>query len=228
MIVSIDGQKFQSVDEFSADLKNNQNKEVDFGFFNFDTFETIYKKVKVGSADESGAILKISYTPYDVQYHQPIFFIKYNNTPAAGVSMTYDFFLYQFKALGSLIKNAVQTGNYTKVSQNVGGLPAVGDEINQVVKYQAYQVLIPLTALFSMNLAMLNVLPFPALDGGQLLFASIERSRRKRFKDEFLERVNFIGFVILMGFGLFITLKDVVQLNWLESIINSIRMALGR
>jgi regulator of sigma E protease len=75
---------------------------------------------------------------------------------------------------------------------------------------------------------MFNVLPFPALDGGQLLFAVIERIRRKKFSDSFLNRVNFIGFALLMGLGLLVTLKDIIQLNWITSIGDFFRTVLGR
>jgi regulator of sigma E protease len=228
IIVSANNIEFSSLNEFLQILKDNQGKEIEFTFINFNTFELSNRKIQLGMADENGSILKVGLVPYDSQSGRKTYFLKYNEGPFAGVSMTYDAFIYQFKALGGLVTNAVRTGDYKEVSNSVGGLPAIGNQVGQLVEFQAYDVLIPLTALFSVNLAMFNILPFPALDGGQLLFATIEKIRRKKFSDKFLNRVNFTGFVILMSFGLLVTLKDIIQLNWIGNIFEGIRSVFGR
>lgn len=227
-IVFLNGIEFTSMNEFLQILKDNQNKEVEFSLIDFQTFEISKRNIMLGTADEDGSILKVGLAPYDTQSGRSTYFLKYNSVATAGVSMTYDAFLYQFKALGGLVKNAVSTGDYKEVSDSVGGLPAVGNQVGQLIEFQAYDVLIPLTALFSVNLAMFNILPFPALDGGQLVFAIIEKLRRKKFSDEFLNRVNFGGFVLLMSLGLLVTLKDIIQLNWISNIIEGIQGILGR
>lgn len=228
VIVAANSTSFKSMSEFLQILKDNQNKDIEFQFLDFQTFEISKRNITLGSADEDGSILKVGLSPYDTQSGRETYFLKYNEVPTAGLSMTYDAFIYQFKALGGLVTNAVSTGDYDEVSNSVGGLPAIGNQVGQLVEFQAYDVLIPLTALFSVNLAMFNILPFPALDGGQLLFATIEKIRRKKFSDQFLNRVNFGGFVILMSFGLLVTLKDIVQLNWLGSLIDGVKSIFGR
>lgn len=227
-IIAANGVEYGSMSEFLQIIKDNQNKEVEFTFLDIGTFEISSRSILLGSADENGSILKVGLVPYDSQSGRKTYFLKYNSVPTAGLSMTYDAFIYQFKALGGILSDAVATGDYQEVSNSVGGLPAIGNQVGQLVQFQAYEVLIPLTALFSVNLAMFNVLPFPALDGGQLLFAVIEKIRRKKFSDEFLNKVNFAGFVILMSFGLLVTLKDIIQLNWLGSIWEFIQSIFGR
>lgn len=227
-IVSANGTSFKSMSEFLQILKDNQNSEIEFQFLDFQTFEISKRNITIGGADEDGSILKVGLSPYDTQSGRETYFLKYNEVSTAGLSMTYDAFIYQFKALGGLVTNAVSTGDYEEVSNSVGGLPAIGNQVGQLVEFQAYDVLIPLTALFSVNLAMFNILPFPALDGGQLLFATIERIRRKKFSDKFLNKVNFAGFVILMSFGLLVSLKDIVQLNWLGSLFDGVKSIFGR
>lgn len=64
-------------------------------------------------------------------------------------------------------------------------------------------------ALLSLNLAVLNVLPIPALDGGRLLFVIIEKIRGKKMKPVNELRANAIGFGLLILLILIVTLKDI-------------------
>jgi regulator of sigma E protease len=63
-----------------------------------------------------------------------------------------------------------------------------------------------------MNLGVMNLLPFPALDGGRILFLLIELVRRKPLKAEIEGYINFAGLIILFGFMIFITFKDIIGL----------------
>ena len=70
-----------------------------------------------------------------------------------------------------------------------------------------------LTVLLSINLAILNILPIPMLDGGRLLFVAIEWVRRgKRIPPEREGMVHLIGFVFLIGLIILITANDVHRL----------------
>ncbi|MBR0575490.1 RIP metalloprotease RseP [Proteiniclasticum sp. BAD-10] len=64
-------------------------------------------------------------------------------------------------------------------------------------------------AFLSINLAVLNLIPFPALDGGWILILLVELITRKKLPDKFVGIWNTIGFVVLMGFMLLITFKDI-------------------
>lgn len=67
-------------------------------------------------------------------------------------------------------------------------------------------------AFLSVNLGILNIIPFPALDGGRILFLVIEKVRGKR-NNEVVERwFNTIGFALLILLILFVTVKDVTGL----------------
>ncbi len=72
--------------------------------------------------------------------------------------------------------------------------------------------LIQLLALISINLAVLNLLPFPALDGGQFLFIIIEKLRGAPISRRFQIWVNGAGFAALILLLIFVTIKDVVRL----------------
>ncbi len=227
VIVGISDVNFQSYPEFTKVLKESQGKEVKFELINFDTYETTTKTFTVGFENEKGVILGAGLR-YDDQLNRPAYFIKYKNTPLAGASMTFDMFIYQAKGIISLISGALQTGNYQEVAKNVGGPLAVANQVGEVVSYQILDFLIPLTALISISLAFFNVLPFPALDGGQLAIYIIESITRRKVSDEFIQRINMVGFSILIILAILITFKDLVQLNIFENILNFIRNVLGR
>lgn len=68
------------------------------------------------------------------------------------------------------------------------------------------------TALISINLAILNILPLPALDGGQLFFLGIEAVRGRRLPKILEERVMQTGLVFLLGLGVVLIVKDTLSL----------------
>lgn len=64
----------------------------------------------------------------------------------------------------------------------------------------------------SVNLAVLNILPIPALDGGRVLFLAIEKIKGSPVKPETEGRVHAAGFVLLIALIVFITVRDIIKL----------------
>lgn len=69
-----------------------------------------------------------------------------------------------------------------------------------------------LMALISLNLAVLNLIPFPALDGGRFLFLLFEKIKGSPVSSRFQTAVNSLGFVILLVLMVFVTIRDVSRL----------------
>lgn len=67
-------------------------------------------------------------------------------------------------------------------------------------------------ALLSLSLGILNLLPFPGLDGGRLLFLVVESVRGKRSDERVEHVIHFVGFIILIVLILAVTYKDIVRL----------------
>ncbi len=67
-------------------------------------------------------------------------------------------------------------------------------------------------AILSINLAILNALPFPALDGGRLLFLLIEKIKGKPLKFKTERIANTLGFAILIALMILVTFRDIVKL----------------
>jgi regulator of sigma E protease len=72
--------------------------------------------------------------------------------------------------------------------------------------------LLQLVGILSLNLAVINILPFPALDGGRLAFVIYETITRKRINPKVEQRLNFAGFAILISLILLVTVSDVINL----------------
>ena len=69
-----------------------------------------------------------------------------------------------------------------------------------------------LTALISMNLALINFLPIPALDGGHFLFMTIERITNRKIDEKVLEKVASIFFMLLIVLMVYVIFNDIMAL----------------
>ena len=98
-------------------------------------------------------------------------------------------------------------GSLSDVAGPVGMVGIVGDAMKFGFSY-----LLSFTALISINLAVINLIPFPALDGGRLLFLLIEKIKGSRIDPKIANTVNSIGFGVLLLLMLVITYHDVIKL----------------
>ncbi|MBW1771409.1 MAG: RIP metalloprotease RseP [Deltaproteobacteria bacterium] len=103
----------------------------------------------------------------------------------------------------------------------LGGPLMIGQMTGEMAK-QSYSLLIPFTAVISVNLAVINLFPIPILDGGLIIFFLVELligkpvSLRKR---EFAQKVGFIMLIFLM---LLVTINDLLRIPGFRSIIEKI------
>lgn len=97
------------------------------------------------------------------------------------------------------------------VSADLSGPVGIANMTGQVAR-MGIAYLLQFVALLSINLAVINFLPLPALDGGRVLFLIIEKIKRSPVKRETEALIHNIGFILLMLLVLFVTLKDVSNL----------------
>ena len=100
----------------------------------------------------------------------------------------------------------VGTADFNTVAGPVGIAKLVSDATNAGFTY-----LLTFTAMISVNLALLNLVPFPALDGGRILFVGIEAIIRRRLPINAVNWVNGAGFVLLLVFMAVITYQDILK-----------------
>lgn len=97
--------------------------------------------------------------------------------------------------------------DFNEVTGPVGIVKAVGNASSV-----GFANILLFTALISINLAIINVIPFPALDGGRLFFIAIEGIIRRAIPTKITNYVNISGFALLMLLMLLVTYHDVVKL----------------
>ncbi|MBP3480257.1 MAG: RIP metalloprotease RseP [Clostridia bacterium] len=94
-----------------------------------------------------------------------------------------------------------------QISGPVGTTTAIGESAKV-----GLDSLLLVVALISINLGIVNLLPFPALDGGRILFLAIEAVRRKPISQKVEYAVNAAGLILLLALMAVITVKDVIHL----------------
>ncbi len=110
--------------------------------------------------------------------------------------------------LGQFLWNVVTfKSDFSQVSGPVGIAGVVKDASKLGFTY-----LLSLTALISINLAVINLVPFPALDGGRLLFVAIEAVTRRKIPSKVATWVNASGFILLLILMGVVTLNDIIKL----------------
>lgn len=97
--------------------------------------------------------------------------------------------------------------DFSQVAGPVGIVGLVGDAAAFGIT-----ALLTFTAIISLNLAVINLLPFPALDGGRLVFVIIEAITGKPIPHEWAGRINVVGFLILMLLMIAVTYNDILRL----------------
>jgi regulator of sigma E protease len=109
--------------------------------------------------------------------------------------------------LGIFIADIFQgQGDLAQVAGPVGIISFVGD-----AAHLGFVYLLSFTAFISINLAVLNILPFPALDGGRILFVVIEKIIGRPIKASIAQGLNVLGFVILIVLMVVVTFNDVLR-----------------
>jgi regulator of sigma E protease len=100
-----------------------------------------------------------------------------------------------------------QTAVLASVTGPVGLVGAIGSSLSLGVSY-----VLNLMAIISLNLAVINLLPLPALDGGRIFILIIEAIRRKALNQKFINSLNTVGFLALIALMLVLTYRDVLHL----------------
>jgi regulator of sigma E protease len=81
-----------------------------------------------------------------------------------------------------------------------------------------FMYLMQFTAMLSLNLAVLNILPIPALDGGRLLFVIIGKIMRRPVTPKIEQWAHVIGFMFLMLIVILATGKDLNVVGWVQEV----------
>lgn len=98
---------------------------------------------------------------------------------------------------------------HTKAYESLGGFIAIGNIFPGIWNWQAFW---NLTAFLSLILAVMNILPIPALDGGHVMFLIFEVVTGKKPSDKFMEYAQIVGMIILFALLIFANGNDILKL----------------
>ena len=111
-------------------------------------------------------------------------------------------------SLGKMVSSLVKKG---EVPKDISGPIGIYQITGQAAK-AGWMAVLQFMGILSINLAIINILPIPAMDGGRLVFLGYELVFRKKAQPKFEAMVNTAGMIILLGLMLLITVNDVVRL----------------
>jgi membrane-associated protease RseP (regulator of RpoE activity) len=107
--------------------------------------------------------------------------------------------------------------NFSQTADQLAG-PVKIVEIGASIAQSDAGNLFQFAALISINLAIINILPLPALDGGQLAFLLIEGLRGKPLPTKIQDGVMQTGLMVLLGLGIFLIVRDTANLEWVQKL----------
>lgn len=189
---------------FSEFIQSHSNQAVDISFRYKEEESTVTVKPVVGliSSAEEKAAVGVSLAMVETQSMS-----VFEAIPAAATA-TYSGLINITVGLFTLLAQSIQgTADFSQVAGPIGIVGLVGDAADF-----GMSALLTFTAMISLNLAVINMLPIPALDGGRLLFVAIEAVLRRPVNPIWMGRVNLVGFALLMLLMVVVTYNDIARL----------------
>ena len=189
---------FEYYDEFQNYLLQNRNKTVILNILRQN--EKLDIPVVVSEAGMLGVVSNRSYS----QFFE-LKTVKYGllQSVPAGISKG-------FKTMGDYLKQfKLIFSKDTKAYESLGGFITIGGIFPGVWDWQVFW---NMTAFLSIILAVMNILPIPALDGGHVMFLLFEVITGRKPSDKFLEYAQIVGMIILFALLIFANGNDILRL----------------
>ena len=143
----------------------------------------------------------------NLEYKEPL------QIALSGPIHSYNLITYSWEILAKTVSYSFAQKDITPVSQNVAGPIGITNIVKEILSVK--NPLIPyldFMAALSLNLAIINILPFPGLDGGRFFFLLLEAITRKKAHPTIEKYVHTIGLAILLGLIFLVTLSDIKKL----------------
>ena len=206
-IVSINEEEILDYDELTNTLENLKGETASIHVCDMDNNCNIFD-VLISEDGKLGVYTGYNYNAY-LDYSK--------NKVFSGFSHSINVVKLTGEALSSLVSDAKKTGDYSELSNAVSG--PVG--IYFIVDYFKTLGLISFLGVLadlSLSLALINIFPIPALDGGRFFILLIESIVRKDLDERVEAAIINISFIFLILFIILIMVKDIVNINELKSL----------
>ena len=206
-IVAVDEKKVTILDELSYEIMRRGDRPLDI------TVERESTNAETGEKTMEILVLEDVVFPTAVEQEQTFGQMDFvvwgvKQTPGSVLSHSFQKSILIVRMCWESIFDLI-TGRYSlaAVSGPVGISSAIGDAAKAGITSLLY-----ITALISINLGVMNLLPLPALDGGRLLCLLIEMVTRRKIPPKVEGVIHGIGLLLLLGFSVLIMFKDIFQL----------------
>ena len=194
-IVGINGQAIFIFQDIARELDKLKNSTIDLNFVR--AGKEMETQLELGNDGKLGVSVMPFFAFFAVEHIQYGFF----QSIPAGIR-------FGWETLTSYVKQFKLV--FTKEgAKNVGGFAAIGQLFPQKWNWNTFW---SMTALLSIMLAFMNILPIPALDGGHVMFLLYEMITRRKPNEKFMEYAQTIGFFILIALLLFANGNDIIKL----------------
>lgn len=214
VLLNVAGNPISTYESFTKVLEENQSKTVKIEYLDLDTDNIVNKEILLGNKANNELIFGATgfYEYYPFSFF-PSYYLDYKeNWLISGFLHSYNITKYQFDVFGNILRYSFETKDTSLLSESVGGPIKIGNEIGNLVKLGNFTDILNLTALISLSLAVMNVLPIPIVDGGHLLFLLVEKIKGSPISEKIQGIFNMIGLVFLISLSLLVTLKDIWSL----------------
>ncbi len=198
-IIGINGVETEYFDEFKAAIKDFKNEEVNLTLIRNET-DTMTVQANVSENATIGVMADLNLSRFfDLETRE---YSLLASIPA-GVNKGYDMISSYLKQLRLLFKPE------TKAYEEIGGFLKIGSIFPGTWDWQAFW---NLTAFLSIILAIMNILPIPALDGGHVAFLVYEMVSGRKPGEKFLEYAQIAGMIILLTLLVYANGNDIINL----------------
>lgn len=202
IVFEMAGKKLNGINELTAKVKSEEGKEVELKVQRDNKVLDFKVTPRVSPPPNQGA-LGIALAPVVEIKKFPIWQAPIVGTTEA-INITGQMVVgLKDMALNLLIKK--------EAPKDVGGIVRIGYITHKVIK-AGILPLIQWTGLLSLNLAIINILPIPALDGGRLFFTLIEAVNKKRVPLKAEKWIHMMGFAVILVLFVLITYNDIIYL----------------
>ena len=212
VILTIDGQKVTGLANVKAAIDANAGKEIAITLQRGDEVVSVTLRPRLPEEipegqGATGVRIEPTVSPSDIEI------VHYGPVRALilGVQQTWETSVLIVAGLAELIRGLISP-SAPMPAGGVGGPVAIGRMTAEFAK-EGLPTLLNWTALLSVMLAIFNLLPIPALDGGRIMFALTEMISRRRIPPEKEALVHIAGFVLLVGLMVIVTVMDIG--NWI-------------
>ncbi len=197
-IVSLDDKTFSTSEELTNYIELNQEKEILVKVNSVNDEKTLTLKPEQIDNSLNKKIIGVSLSDTGIVSY------PWYKAPLYGFRATINLTGAIFKALIDLIAGLFSGHGAEDVSGPIGVAVFTGRAVSM-----GWQYILQFMAILSVNLAIINILPFPALDGGRIMFLIIEKIRRKKNNQKLEAIIHNIGFSFLMLLIVLVTFKDI-------------------